>query len=229
VNDPERMSRCWSDNAASWTEAVRSGAIVSRRLGTDAAIIHAVLELRPGRVLDVGCGEGWLARRLTQAGVEVLGVDGSEELIHSARQAGGAEYLRMAYREIADGGLAGRRFDAVVLNFALLEEDHTPLLQSLGSLLSPAGRLLIQTVHPWAARGEGAYSDGWREESFADFPVPFPTAMRWYSRTLAGWFTLLRSSGLVVVALHEPSHPDRVEPLSLLLVASPASLSAEGR
>lgn len=223
---PGRSGRCWSDNAASWTEAVRSGAIASRRLGTDAAITSAVLELRPRRVLDVGCGEGWLSRQLAAAGVEVLGVDGSEELIRFAEEAGGAEFLHMTYDRIARGDLGEQRFDAVVLNFALLDDDHVPLLQGLRPLVGAEGHLVIQTVHPWVGRGSGGYRDGWREETFADFGVPFPSPMRWHFRTLQGWFALLREGGFAVVDLREPSHPDRADPLSLLLVAAP---SPEGR
>lgn len=57
-------------NADKWTAVVRSGGVESRRLVTDQAIIEAVLAQKPQRVLDIGCGEGWLIRALGKEGVE---------------------------------------------------------------------------------------------------------------------------------------------------------------
>ncbi len=64
----EKILDSWHKNAAPWSLAVREGQIDSRRLVTDSAIVGAVEEYgraytRPS-VLDIGCGEGWLARAL---------------------------------------------------------------------------------------------------------------------------------------------------------------------
>ncbi len=65
----------WLCNAASWEAAVRERRIESRHLVTDQAIVAAVKDLAPRRELDLGCGEGWLARALTAEGIAVTGVD----------------------------------------------------------------------------------------------------------------------------------------------------------
>ena len=75
----ERISQSWIANADVWTSAVRERRIESRRVATDAAIVSAVLDQHPKTVLDLGCGEGWLARALH--GVDVTGIDGSPALI----------------------------------------------------------------------------------------------------------------------------------------------------
>jgi 2-polyprenyl-3-methyl-5-hydroxy-6-metoxy-1,4-benzoquinol methylase len=92
VGHPDALVRSWSRNAEAWTRTVREGGIESRRLVTDAAIVRAVLERRPERVLDLGCGEGWLARALAEHGLAVVGLDGSPELVEAARRAGGGEF-----------------------------------------------------------------------------------------------------------------------------------------
>jgi hypothetical protein len=51
----------WRKNAALWTRAIEAQEIESRRLVTNQAIIDAVTSNEPGSVLDIGCGEGWLA------------------------------------------------------------------------------------------------------------------------------------------------------------------------
>ena len=40
------------------------------------------------RVLDLGCGEGWLARALAAGGLDVTGVDGAPALVEAATAAG---------------------------------------------------------------------------------------------------------------------------------------------
>ncbi|ACK70156.1 Methyltransferase type 12 [Gloeothece citriformis PCC 7424] len=219
--DPiEQIKRSWEANAPAWTEAVRSGAIESRTLATNAAIVQALWERTPRLVLDLGCGEGWLTRILRERGIEAVGVDGSAQLIELAQEKGGGIFHHYSYAEIiATPEILGGDFDAIACNFALLEPDILPLLKSLHSCLTPEGVLIIQTVHPWSGRGEDKYSDGWRIETFASFGQGFTEAMPWYFRTLSSWISLLSSGGYFLDDLREPAHPDSGEPLSLLLVA----------
>ena len=101
-SDPAaEVVRSWLANAEAWTAAVRSGGIASRRLATDEAVLGAVLERAPARVLDLGCGEGWLARALSARGVAVVGADASAPLIAAAQAAGGGTFLVRTYDELA--------------------------------------------------------------------------------------------------------------------------------
>lgn len=229
-HDPtEQLARSWSINAAAWTDAVRQGAIPSRRLATDRALLEAVEEQRPGRVLDVGCGEGWLARALAGRGVEVVGIDASAPLVERARAAGGGHFHVCSYAELVTAPeRVGAGYDAVVCNFALLEEDLSPLLRVLRTRLAPGGALLVQTVHPWTARGEEGYRDGWRTETFEGFGSGFIEPMPWYFRTLDSWTELLHRSGFAIERLREPRHPGTDEPLSLLFVATARARSGSG-
>lgn len=229
---PSNLTASWRDNAAGWTRAVRTRAIESRRLATDAAILAAVAAAQPRHVLDLGCGEGWLTRALGEMEIQAVGVDGSGPLIQAATALGGGLYLELSYGELtAEPEAAGRDFDCVVANFALLEEDLGPLLRALHRIMTPTGQLIIQTLHPLAAGG--AYADGWRVEDFRGFPGPENghtwTPMPWYFRTLGSWIELLRATGFQLHRLSEPGHPQTGQPLSLLMVARrDLSLSNEG-
>ena len=148
----EQLARSWQANAVPWTNAVRGQAIASRRLGTDQAILQAIRERRPRRLLDVGCGEGWLVRTLAIDGVDATGIDASAPLIEHARAGGGGRFMVCSYAEVSENPeKVGANHDVIALNFALFEEESRPLLRALATRLSAGGVLIIQTVHPWSA------------------------------------------------------------------------------
>ena len=221
VDDAERrLQRSWRANAAAWTRAVREQRIPSRRAGTDAAILDAVLATGAERILDVGCGEGWLARALAAHGRDVVGIDASAELIAAANELGGARFETLSYADLDAHAADLGRFDAAVCNFALLGEDFATPLRALGRALRPGGRLLVQTVHPWTACGEAPYVDGWRLETFAGFGDGFDAPMPWYFRTLGAWLAAFDASGYAVEHVIEPVDAASGRPLSLLLQAA---------
>jgi 2-polyprenyl-3-methyl-5-hydroxy-6-metoxy-1,4-benzoquinol methylase len=219
----------WMANAGAWTRAVREGRIESRRVATDAAIIEAVIERAPGRVLDLGCGEGWLMRALAERGIDSVGLDVSMELVVVAEETGGGRYRCCSYEEvIEDPTRAGGPYDVIACNFSLLGADLVPLLSALRRNLRVGGALVIQTVHPWTASGDEPYADGWRTETFAAFGEDFTEPMPWYFRTLQSWMDALRGAGLRLATLREPTHPGTGRPVSLLMVAEVDSAD-EGR
>ncbi len=200
----ERLLDSWCDNAQAWTSSVRTQATESRRLATDAAIVHAALARQPKSTLDLGCGEGWLVRALSERGLEAVGVDGAAPLIDTASSAGGGTFLHLTYDElIADPSRCGAGFDLVVANFSLLDERIGPLLLALRQIMTRDAWLLIQTLHPLAAGAP--YSDGGRIEDFGGFEGEAWTPMPWYFRTLGSWVTVLQQNGFGLHRLTEPT------------------------
>ncbi len=215
-----RILASWRQNAAPWTAAVRNGEIQSRKLTTDRAIVDAVLSRAPATVLDIGCGEGWLARALAAQGVAVTGVDAIPALIEQAQAAGGGEFYVATYEEIAAGALAITA-DVVVSNFALIGKEAVDgLVAAIPALLNPGGAFIVQTLHPVFANGDAPYRDGWRAGSWAGFSADFSDPAPWYFRTIGGWIDLFSRSGLRLVELHEPLHPVTQQPLSAIFVTT---------
>ena len=218
-----KVLESWRDNAAPWTEAVRERRIESRRLVTDAAVVDAVTRLRPATALDLGCGEGWLARALHERGVRVTGVDAIPELVERARKAGGGDFTVATYEDIAAGAL-DLRVDMVVANFALIGGPAVDaLIARVPSLLNAGGHLVIQTLHPVVACGDLPYEDGWRPGSWAGFSADFTNPAPWYFRTMESWERLIEGSGLVMMDRLEPVNPATRRPASVLFVARRAA------
>ncbi|WP_447890842.1 class I SAM-dependent methyltransferase [Pseudomonas hormoni] len=215
------LLQSWHLNARSWIEAIRAGTIESRHTVTDQAILLAVLGRQPEHVLDLGCGEGWLLRALTERSIEAVGVDGDATLVEAARAAGTSVVHLASYEALAEAKVdIGRDYNLICANFALLHQDIIPLLAAMPPLLAPDGALVIQTLHPWAAAA-GNYQDGWRTETFAGFKGQWQP-MPWYFRTLSSWLNALDMAGFRLAGLQEPQHPQSPVPQSLLLIAEPS-------
>jgi SAM-dependent methyltransferase len=96
-----------------------------------------LLDPRPGeRILDVGCGEGTLTKKIVERGATVLGIDNSPEMIAAAR-ANGIEALLLD----AAGMQFFAEFDAVFSNATLhwvLEKERAA--RAIFRALKPGGR-----------------------------------------------------------------------------------------
>jgi 2-polyprenyl-3-methyl-5-hydroxy-6-metoxy-1,4-benzoquinol methylase len=93
------------------------------------------------RVLDVGCGEGVLARKLRALGCEVTAIDVDERSVRLARELGsGIDYVVgdfMAYP------FAPASFDFVVCVAALHHMDEAAALRRMRDLVRPGGSLAV--------------------------------------------------------------------------------------
>ncbi len=105
---------------------------------------------RPGdRVLDLGCGSGVDPVHLMRRGVQVCGIDASEEMVKQARGRG-ADARWMPIEAL--GEIEGR-FDGALSNFGALNcvADLAPVARSLGSLIRHEGYLAICVLGRYCA------------------------------------------------------------------------------
>jgi SAM-dependent methyltransferase len=100
---------------------------------TDA---RSLSEFRQLRILEVGCGNGYLLHRLAQMGAEVLGIDPGE---HRS-----ATFGVPIIRDFFPSSRIDGRFDIIIV-FAMLEhvEDPFAFIDQLLSFLNPSGELFV--------------------------------------------------------------------------------------
>lgn len=120
----------------------------------DFANIAVALELPAGaRVLDVGCGSGWLSEYFARLGYDVTGIDVSPDLVRMSferlrRVAYGVDHeTRLRYRFKAhniERAPLDERFDAIICYDSLHHlVDEESVLRHLAQMLPVGGKLFI--------------------------------------------------------------------------------------
>jgi SAM-dependent methyltransferase len=129
---------------------------------------------RGERILDIGCGEGTLTRKIIERGATVLGIDNSPEMIAAAR-AKGVDALLLAAEDMQFFA----EFDAAFSNATLhwvLEKDQAA--RAIFRALTPGGRFAGEMG------GEGnlrKLRDALDEELVIRGYVPPVEASNWYA------------------------------------------------
>jgi trans-aconitate methyltransferase len=81
-----------------------------------------LLDPQPGeRVIDIGCGEGTLTKKIVERGATVLGIDNSPEMIAAAR-ANGVDAVMMAAEDIPFSAEFDAAFSNATLHWVLEKE-----------------------------------------------------------------------------------------------------------
>jgi len=90
------------------------------------------------RILDLGCGDGFLTRKLAESGATLVGVDASLQMVAAAKERG------VDARCVSGEALSfDQEFDAVFSNAALhWMTDQDAVLQGVYRALKPGGRFV---------------------------------------------------------------------------------------
>jgi len=210
------LSELWEEHAAWWQEGFTGGADPEY----EEQIVPLAREHLAGarRVLDVGCGEGQIARELPRA--DVVGVDPTWAQLEVARTRGGGPVYVRGFADALP--IATASFDAVV---ACLVFEHIravdEAIAEVARVLEPGGRFVFFLNHPLLQTPNSGWIDDhvldppeqyWRigayltenetiEEVDKDVFIPF------VHRPLSRYVNALAGSGLTIVHMEEPAPP----------------------
>lgn len=205
----------WNENASQWQAVIEAEQIESRKVATNKAILDSVIHKDWTKVLDVGCGEGWLVNALRQRDTEAYGVDGSHKLIELARKKDKDIFQCLSYEEIISGeDILYGPFDGIVINFALFDKDRPRfLLKKLRTYLRALDSgILIQTLPPRNSPKDQA----WKFNAWDGLPGNFSSPYTWYHQSKEEWQTLFRDAHLRLDRQIEVLHPSSQQHLSTI-------------
>ncbi|MGZ5390456.1 MAG: SAM-dependent methyltransferase [Mycobacterium sp.] len=126
----------------------------------NAVFAEIVAPLKPGAVLDLGCGEGGDAMWLAEHGWQVVAVDISETALQrgaeDANARGVGDRIEFRQHDLAESFPEGT-FDLVSAQFlhSKLPLDRTRILKRAADAIRPGGLLLIVDhggAPPWASK-----------------------------------------------------------------------------
>lgn len=145
---------------------------------------------RGERILDLGCGDGFLTARLQASGCRVLGVDSSPEQVEAARSRGVPAELADAARLSFEG-----EFDAVFSNATLhWVRDADAALRGVRRALRPGGRFVAELGgEGCVARIREALAAG-----LANRGIDYASLDPWYFPALPEYRSRLEAAGFQV-------------------------------
>ena len=214
MTDPE----LWEQHAGWWQREFTEGA--------DPEYVEQILPLAAqllegyGRILDLGAGEGQIARLLSEQGSKVIGVDPTwAQMAEADARAGGPAY---SLAEAASLPFVEDSFDAVV---ACLVFEHIdplePAIDEVARVLRPGGRFAFFLNHPLLQTP----GSGWIDDHFAEPPDQYwrigeylvetslveevrkDVFIPFVHRPLHRYINALAERGLLIREFHEPSPP----------------------
>ena len=216
---PEGPSDLWETHADWWQDGFTAGA--------DPEYEEQILPLASAhlsgarRVLDIGCGEGQVARLALEGGAEIaIGIDPTwAQVLEARRRGGGPGYLRAgaAGLPFADGA-----FDAAV---ACLVFEHITQVDAaiaeVARVLEPGGRFLFFLNHPLLQTPNSGWIDDqvldppeqyWRigaylEEDETIEEVEKGVFIPFIHRPLSRYVNALADNGLRLTRMEEPAPP----------------------
>ena len=159
----DRARKAWNENAAWWDESMGEEDEFHRHL-IHPAVIELLQPRRGQTVLEVGCGNGNLARLLAKMGVDVVAFDFSERLIERAKAkttvGGRIEYGVLDATSERELDTLADEFDVVVASMVLHDmAEIQPLLQAVVRCLKhTAGWFVWAVPHPCFNTPKAIYS-----------------------------------------------------------------------
>ncbi|MFT4711152.1 MAG: hypothetical protein ACI9D0_001204 [Bacteroidia bacterium] len=228
----------WDIKAEDWDTQVGEHGDQNRRLNSDPVLWRLCGDVEGLRVLDAGCGTGYLSRAMTRETARVVGVDFSGEMIAIAKRRAEEQDLQIEHHQAncmelfhAGSSIEPGTFDLAVSNYVMMDlPDHEAAIAGLFQALRPGGVAVLVLSHPCFPQGETTtvaedprspqvtyrwnqnYFDARAriEPAWGRFTSAFPC----YHRPISEYFRAFRAAGFAVTDCEEP----RLEPERFHLV-----------
>lgn len=210
----------YDQNAEFWVQIIRGNHDRYRTGLTNDAVLTTIGPASGLRILDAGCGEGYMARELASQGADVLGVDSSANLIEAAAQLAGhdADSPRFRVNDVAHLDVDDNSYDLVLCNHLMNDlPDPREAIGEFARVLKPGGRIVILMLHPCFYSDRTTRSNGDNQtiagtyfaqrkvtQKFNVDDIISPAEVTSWHRPLEFYIQALTDAGLSLTSLREP-------------------------
>jgi len=143
----------FNQNADQWS---RQEPMILSDFTARPLVLQELAPVTGKHVLDLGCGEGYVARLVAQAGAQsVFGIDISSEMVGRARQAAASAPCPMTFETgnaTTFEDYPRQQFDRVIAIFMisyLSRAEMTAVFRTVRSRLAAGGRFIFTVPHPF--------------------------------------------------------------------------------
>ncbi len=152
VVSEEEVGKAWDRVSDKWYGGYTEFGDVNRQYLIDPTILKMLGQVKGKRILDAGCGNGYLCRLLSKNGAKMEGVDVSKRSIEMAEAIEREKPLGIKYYAGSICNLSmynNHTFDAVVSNIVLGDlQELDKAIKELYRVLKPQGKLVFSLMHP---------------------------------------------------------------------------------
>lgn len=229
----EKIRTQWENNAEAFAELIAGSGTPHHMHILNPCVEEFIGDVAGKKLLDAGCGEGYLARHYAERGAIVTAIDVSESLISRAKELTKDIRVQIDYR-VADichlDTIDDSEFDIVLSNLVLLNVTCLKeALEEFHRILRRGGCVVFSIVHPafdfygpgsWEM-GEKNSTTGRREGRFFKMDHyfdereyeqywktrqgnRFPAPISFFHRPLAVYLKSLMKAGFHLVDFEEP-------------------------
>jgi len=175
----QEIQRRWDGAAEKWDASYGKYGDSYRQNIFNPSLFPLLGNVKGRKILDAGCGAGYLSRLLAEKGAKVTGIDLSKEFIEIAKRYEKKEPLGIRYKRANLANLTripSAYFDIAVSVYVLCDtRDCGKAIGEIARVLKPNGRFIFLIGHPCFGWQAGAWEripqDSQRNEDCLYFKV----------------------------------------------------------
>ncbi len=232
ANRNDEVKDIWNTNAAYWDTRMGEGNDFHKLLLEPNQI--ELLNIKKGDlILDIACGNGQFARKMTELGARVTAIDFSDEFIKIAGAKPLADKIDYRVIDVTKKNdlekLKGNTFDSIVCTMAIMDiENIEPLIGFLPGILKSNGRFVFSILHPCFNSGEASQVNEHTDQGGKDHNTYYvktsnylisqatkgtgmvgqPKVQYYFHRPLSEILNLCFKNGFYMDGMREPSFKD---------------------
>ena len=206
----------WGKNADFWIKIIRKNLDPYRLKVTNKAILETLKGEKNIKILDAGCGEGYLSRLLAKMGHQIWAIDFCPNLIKAAEKLEEKELLGIKYLlgDFQKTNFPASFFD-VIISHQTINEIKKPEMafKEFYRIIKKRGRIILLFLHPCFEIDPKKYFQKIKIEKsyYLVSGIKSPSPYFYLHLPLSEWIELLSKSGFLIEKIKEP-HP----PLNLI-------------